>query len=167
MADSESEDHIIGSLGSDDELPWEDWRQWPDEIEQDTAQILPNLGGCIEYQNVIFQMLFHYPVFLQWLNYYYLEHSGRDRRCTEGFDGMDCKLCQFLHLARNYWAEDREECLSRHQAFVNTILADWDGGSRAGREQNILAFYIELQSQFRHQIPNDDRRSVYRRAHRL
>ncbi|KAJ6013250.1 hypothetical protein N7540_007841 [Penicillium herquei] len=168
MAELEPEDNRIGNLGSEDPLPWEEWRQWPDEIERETARVLPNLGGTIVYQNTIYQMLFHYPVFLQWLNYYYREHSGREeRRCREGTNGMECKLCQFLHLARNYWEEDEEECFSRHQAFVNIILADWNNGRHAGREQNILDFYVELQSQFRHQIPSDDQRSVYRRAHRF
>ncbi|KAJ5727088.1 hypothetical protein N7493_004908 [Penicillium malachiteum] len=164
---AESDDTRTGTLGSEEQVGWDTWRQWPEELEQDTSMILPNLGGTIRYQNAIYQMLLHYPVFLQWLNYYYREHSGPGTQCQFGTNGMECKLCQFLHFARNYWRRDEEECLSRHQAIVNIFLADWDGGSHAGSEQNFLDFYIEIQRQFTEQIPGDDQRSAYRRAHQF
>ncbi|KAJ5634908.1 hypothetical protein N7528_002750 [Penicillium herquei] len=164
---AESEGTTTDTLGSDDTLGWENWRQWPVEMEQDTAMKLPNLGGTIRYQNAIYHMLLHYPLFLQWLNYYYREHSGPWAECQFGNNGMECKLCQFLHFARNYWRPDVEECLSRHQAIVNIFLADWDGGNHAGSEQNALDFYIEIQRQFSEQIPGDDQRSFYRRAHQF
>ncbi|KAJ5476966.1 hypothetical protein N7539_007110 [Penicillium diatomitis] len=85
------------------------------------------------YRNVILQVLFHLPVFVNWIQVCVSSHVNPDGECfrvRKNNDGVilrPCKICLLFNLYEAFWQPDcAQNDLTRHMTkFWGSVMDDW------------------------------------------
>lgn len=93
-------------------------------------------------------MLLHFPVFLNWLDYYKDQHVEGKKACKKGVMGLPCKLCHIRALYHSYWDGEGDQQTS-FDNLADTVVFDWTekSGEHKG-QQDAAEFWAEVYDQF-------------------
>jgi hypothetical protein len=100
------------------------------------------------YRNVIFQMLMHAPVFLNWVNWYKEHHAAENSNCKSGEHGGPCKVCLFHYISTPYWQGGEQkprlaDCNKATAILSQQVWRAWGRGGQEGRQEEDSPEYFE------------------------
>jgi hypothetical protein len=133
-----------------------------------TLRGFKNTNGSTCYRNAILQMLFHLPVFLNWVRLWVAAHVDTEGHCPGGnspdtteVEDTPCKVCLLHDLLGAFWDPnmDNEDFESALDDFWEVTFDDWlqskpqDSTSHYG-QQDVLEFISEILQQLSENLSN-------------
>lgn len=110
-------------------------------------------------------MLFHLPVFLNWVHLYINAHCDGEGDCPKGKESgaiededTRCKLCLLSDLIDAFWdpTSDEQDFGIAVEDFWEVVFQDWlDGQPQGGSNPNGPQDVLEFVSEILHQLGED------------
>ena len=130
-----------------------------------TTKGFANSDNLTCYRNVVLQMLFHMPIFLNWVKICVFSHVDTQNRCSNGPWLEDeelfgqCKVCLLSNLIAAFWNPkfSQKEFQEDIDIFWAVIMDDWTAkkvpSAQAQSQEDTAEFFDELITQLGRDVP--------------
>ncbi|EPS27421.1 hypothetical protein PDE_02364 [Penicillium oxalicum 114-2] len=130
-----------------------------------TTKGFANSDNLTCYRNVVLQMLFHMPIFLNWVEICVFSHVDTQNRCSNGPWLEDeelfgqCKVCLLSNLIAAFWNPkfSQKEFQEDIDIFWAVIMDDWTAkkvpSAQAQSQEDTAEFFDELITQLGRDVP--------------